>query len=236
MKSYFLFLLTTAILLFNSCSNGQTKVGGSLLADAFADKLKQTKAAQIVDVRTPGEFEKGHLLDALNFNWNSDDFQNQVLKLDKSKPVFVYCLSGGRSEAAANKMRSDGFLEVYELSGGMMKWRAAGLPETTVIKSELAGMTKAQFEALLNTNKIVLIDFYADWCVPCKKMKPYLDEIAMDMQDKVKVIGINVDDNKALCQELKIDGLPVIQLYKNKVLTFTNTGFLNKAEIEKQIN
>ena len=67
-------------------------------------------------------------------------------------------------------------------------------------------------------------------------MKPYLDEIAMDMQDKVQVIGINVDDNKALCQELKIDGLPVIQLYKNKVLTFTNTGFLNKAEIEKQIN
>jgi thioredoxin len=92
-------------------------------------------------------------------------------------------------------------------------------------------MSKEEFDALLNTDKIVLIDFYADWCAPCKKMKPYLDEISKDMADKVVVIRINADDNRALCKELKIDALPVLQIYKNKNLNWINTGFIDKAEV-----
>jgi thioredoxin-like negative regulator of GroEL len=66
-------------------------------------------------------------------------------------------------------------------------------------------------------------------------MKPYLEEISNDMADKVVVIRINADDNKALCKELKIDALPVLQLYKNKTLSWTNTGFIEKAEVVKQL-
>jgi thioredoxin 1 len=132
-------------------------------------------------------------------------------------------------------MRSDGFKTVFELDGGIMKWRGANLPETTDNTVASNGMTKLQFDALLNSDKIVLIDFYADWCAPCKKMKPYLDEISKDMADKVLVIRINADDNQALFKELKIDALPVLQLYKNKTLTWTNTGFIDKAEVVKQL-
>jgi thioredoxin len=96
-------------------------------------------------------------------------------------------------------------------------------------------MSKQQFDALLSSDKLVLIDFYADWCAPCKKMKPYLDEISRDMADKVVVIRINADDNQALCKELKIDALPVLQLYKNKTLSWTNAGFIEKAEVVKQL-
>jgi thioredoxin len=96
-------------------------------------------------------------------------------------------------------------------------------------------MTKGEFDALLNSDKLVLIDFYAEWCAPCKKMKPYLDEISKDMADKVVIIRINADDNQALCKELKIDVLPVLQLYKNKTLKWTNTGFIDKAEVVKQL-
>jgi NAD-dependent DNA ligase len=55
------------------------------------------------------------------------------------------------------------------------------------------------------------------------------------MADKVVIIRINADDNQALCKELKIDGLSVLQLYKNKTLTWTNTGFIEKAEVVKQL-
>ena len=132
-------------------------------------------------------------------------------------------------------MRSDGFKTVYELNGGIMKWRGANLPETTDNTTATNGMTKQQFEALLNSDKLVLIDFYADWCAPCKKMKPYLEKISKDMADKVFVIRINADDNQSLCKELGIDALPVLQLYKNKTLIWTNTGFIEKAEVVKQL-
>jgi thioredoxin len=116
-----------------------------------------------------------------------------------------------------------------------MKWRGANLPETTDNAVVSNGMSKQQFDALLISDKLVLIDFYADWCAPCNKMKPYLEEISNDMADKVVVIRINADDNKALCKELKIDALPVLQLYKNKTLSWTNTGFIEKAEVVKQL-
>jgi thioredoxin-like negative regulator of GroEL len=65
-------------------------------------------------------------------------------------------------------------------------------------------------------------------------MKPYLEEISKDMSGKVTVVRINVDDNKALCKELNVYALPVLQVYKNKSLTWTHTGYIEKAEVVKQ--
>jgi thioredoxin-like negative regulator of GroEL len=81
----------------------------------------------------------------------------------------------------------------------------------------------------------VLIDFYADWCAPCKKMKPYLDEIAKDMVGTVILITINADENRQLCKDLKIDALPVLQIYKNKCIVWTNTGYISKEEVIKRL-
>lgn len=231
-----LFSIALVAILFNSCSNGQTQnTKTNLSATEFSEKIKELPTASIIDVRTPDEFSKGHLINALNYDWNGNEFEKQIAPLDKSKPVFVYCLSGGRSSSAASKMRSDGFKTVYELDGGIMKWRGENFPETTNKTVASKGMSKQQFAELLNSDKLVLIDFYADWCAPCKKMKPYLEEISKDMADKVVVIRINADDNQSLCKELKIDALPVLQVYKNKSLTWTNTGFIDKAEVVKRL-
>ena len=231
-----LFSIALVAILFNSCSNGQPQnTKTNLSATVFSEKIKELPTASIIDVRTPDEFSKGHLINALNYDLNGNEFEKQIAPLDKSKPVFVYCLSGGRSSSAASKMRSDGFKTVYELDGGIMKWRGANFPETTNNTVGSKGMSKQQFAELLNSDKLVLIDFYADWCAPCKKMKPYLEEISKDMADKVVLIRINADDNQALCNELKIEALPVLQLYKNKTLSWTNIGFIEKAEVEKQL-
>jgi thioredoxin len=234
MKNSVLVLVGFAVVLFSGCTNGQAQTGSNnLQATDFAQKIKELPGAPVVDVRTPEEFAKGHLPNAKNIDWNGNDFNAQISQLDKSKLIFVYCLSGGRSGQAAKQMHENGFTQVYELSGGIMKWRAANLPETNSNAS--VGMSKQQFDDLLNTDKSVLVDFYADWCGPCKKMKPYLEEIASDMKDKVMVVRINADDNQGLCKELKIDALPVLQLYKNKTLSWNYSGFIGKDSVVIQL-
>ncbi len=235
MKKYFFILLTALTLYVTSCGNAQSSKT-NLNAVEFSDKIKEMPNAPLIDVRTPEEFSKGHLQNALNINWNGGDFQSQISKLDKTKPVFVYCLSGGRSGSAASQMRSDGFQQVFELNGGIMKWRAANLPETVNTITTSTGLTLQQFQAQIKSDKIYLVDFYADWCAPCKKMQPYLNEISKEMANKVVVLRINADDNKQLCKDLAIDALPVLHVYKNTAKTWSNVGFIEKAEVVKQLN
>lgn len=228
-----LFSIALLTLLLASCSNGQT--ASSLTASEFATKMKELPDAPILDVRTPDEFSMGHLHNAVNYDWNGSQFDEQIKPLDKSKPVFVYCLSGGRSSAAASKMRAMGFKEVYEMDGGLMQWRSKNLPETTNNQVNSAGMTKQAFDALLVSDKFILIDFYAEWCVPCKKMEPYLTEISSELKNSVTVIRINADENQNLCKELGISAIPVLQVYKNRKMTWTNTGFIEKEEVMKHL-
>ncbi len=117
MRNYITILLAIVAILLNSCTQANTQPT-TLSAVEFAQKIKELPNAAILDVRTPEEFLKGHLSNALNFDWNGSEFDKQIATLDKAKPVFVYCLSGGRSSDAASKMRSDGFQLVYELNGG----------------------------------------------------------------------------------------------------------------------
>jgi thioredoxin 1 len=227
-------ILLSGIFLLLACSNLQSQSSKNKLTPSeFKAKLNQTESVTLIDVRTEDEFNKGHLDNALNFDWNGENFETQISTLDKTKPVFVYCLSGGRSSSAVDKMRSSGFQEIYELKGGILKWRAENLPESST--SKVDGMSKADFDALLNNEKTVLIDFYADWCAPCKKMKPYLEEISNEMQQSVRVVRINADDNQNLCKQLNIDALPVLQVYKNKTLVWKNEGFIEKEKVVKQL-
>ncbi len=128
MKIRFFAFVLLAFSITVGCSQGQNAT--SLSAKAFSDKITNTPGATVLDVRTPEEFAGGHIAKASNVDWRSGHFEHQVMSLDKSKAVFVYCLSGGRSSSAAKKMRSMGFKEVYELDGGLNQWQAARLPIT----------------------------------------------------------------------------------------------------------
>ncbi len=229
-------IVLVAILSLVSCQqaskDGQKE---SLNASEFSKKISETQDAKIIDVRTPEEFEKGHLINALNYDWNGNNFDTEISSLDKSKPVFVYCLSGGRSGSAASKMRSDGFKEVYELEGGIIKWRAENLEETTDNKIMPVGYTMEDFQKLIQSDKLVLVDFYADWCEPCLKMKPFLEEIALEQKDKLSIIRINADDNQSLLKSLNIEGLPELQLYQNNNKKWSHNGYISKEELVKQL-
>lgn len=101
-------------------SSAQNAAYTSLDNKDFAKIVKQKKM-QVVDVRTTAEFATGHLPKAVNMDVNSKDFDQQIEKLNKKKPVAVYCRSGRRSKVAAGKLADKGF-KVYELDKGIIQW------------------------------------------------------------------------------------------------------------------
>ncbi|MEO6037773.1 MAG: thioredoxin domain-containing protein [Saprospiraceae bacterium] len=234
MRSSTFFLFLVLLPLVPSCSH-ERPPGTLLPATAFSEQLQANPDAVVLDVRTPEEFAKGHLPKALSVNWNGDDFDGGIAALDKSKPVFVYCLGGSRSADAAEKMRGAGFQKVFELDGGMLKWRAAQLPEVQGSARQAPGMSRAEFDVLMQTDQLVLVDFYADWCEPCQKMAPYLEEINKDMSGHVQVVRINADDNQTLVGNLAIDALPVLLLYKSGFTIWRNTGYVDKEAVMAEI-
>jgi rhodanese-related sulfurtransferase len=120
--SLFTVVMTTA----SAC--GQTRKD---IDPVEAKKMIDKGTVVLVDVRTPDEWNAGHLKNAKHIDINGQTFDQQLSKLDKSKTYVVYCAVGGRSSRAASIMAEKGFKLVYNMVGGYNKWSSMGYPTTT---------------------------------------------------------------------------------------------------------
>ena len=119
------FLLLTV--LFLSCGRNASSQS-SLSPDDFETRIETGAGILLLDVRTPEEYQGGHLQGAQNINFYDDDFEQQLARLDKTGTVLVYCEKGGRSASAAEQLTRSGFKNVFDLSGGIQAWKKAGKP------------------------------------------------------------------------------------------------------------
>ena len=93
-------------------------------------------------------------------------------------------------------------------------------------------ITDASFEAdVLQPGSTVLVDFWAEWCGPCKMIAPILDEVATAYQGKLSIAEMNVDENRAMPAKFGIRGIPTLMLFKNGELAATKVGALSKAQL-----
>jgi rhodanese-related sulfurtransferase len=95
---------------------------------AFNETLEKTSNAIVLDVRTPEEYSRGHIKNALLNDINNSAFEQKLEELDKDQTYFVYCKAGVRSRKARDLMLAKGFKTVFQLEGGIDDWTAAGLP------------------------------------------------------------------------------------------------------------
>ena len=78
---------------------------------------------------------------------------------------------------------------------------------------------------------LTLVDFYADWCGPCKRMAPTLNELATEFGDKIKIAKVNVDDNRSLAQDFGVRGIPMFVVIKDGQVVSTTTGAKSKQQL-----
>jgi thioredoxin len=221
------YFLSAFLFMITACSlNGQQ--ANAINPDAFLKAISAGKI-QVLDVRTADEYKSGHINNALQANWlDKNEFNDRTSHLDKNKTVYIYCLSGGRSGAAAEVLRTKGY-NVINLEGGINAWKRESKPLVGV-DPNAKQTSMASYEGQVRSTNIVLVDFGAEWCPPCKKMEPVLDAFMKQNNKKLTLVKMDGGIETALMKSLKVEALPTFILYKNGKEVNRKQGLVTQEE------
>lgn len=123
MKKSALFLSMFLFLVTLGCINEDKAV---MVTPEEMQNILHLEDVQLIDVRTPEEYNEGHIKNSQNIDYKSPTFGEDILVLDKTKPVIVYCKSGKRSGNSSKILKKAGFVIVYDLEGGILEWKEQG--------------------------------------------------------------------------------------------------------------
>ena len=125
MNRYLVILFVVASVFIYSCnSNVEGEI--QVVTAEEMQELSEIEEVQLVDIRTPEERKEGFIANSQNIDYLSPSFEQDIDNLDKSKPVIVDCKSGNRSAKCVAKMKDAGFVKIYDLDGGIAKWKYKG--------------------------------------------------------------------------------------------------------------
>ena len=211
--------------------------GQSVVINTEANEFKTLiqEGGVLLDVRTHQEVAKGHIPNASIIDFYDIDFERKIALIQKDKAVYVYCKSGGRSAKAAEMLLALGQKKVYNLSGGFMAWENQGHPVREFeaqFDENIHSLSIAEFQSVLTNNETVLVDFHTQWCVPCKKMAPIIDELEVELANSVKVLRIDMDVSKKLAKNFEVISVPTFILFDTGVVQWRHSGIIEKEEIK----
>ena len=232
------FLLFVSKFFFACNSLGQHPEEGGILKDISNEVLAKElmDKALILDVRTPEETQLGIVEGATIINFYDDEFEAKIQLMEKSKPIVVYCASGGRSSQAASILAEQGFMEVYNLEGGLYGWQNEGWPVTQALNDlGSSAVTEEEVMTLVQESNAVLIDFYAPWCAPCKAMAPIINNIEKTYGESIHVERVDVAANPELGKTFNVSSIPVFAIYREGKEVWRNNGLTEKSILVDEI-
>ena len=219
MKLFLIFILTLSSVAF-----GQKE----LSPEKFNEAVSQP-GVQLLDVRTYQEYLSGYIENTMQADWNNqDEFQTRIQALDKSKPVYIYCLSGGRSAAAQEWMLKNGFTSVTNLKGGIAAWNKAKLDLIVEMVAQELYLDKEL--AKYDPTEKILVDVGASYCPPCRKMQPIVDELKAE---KYVVINVDGGEQKQICEQYHVAAFPTFIVFQNGEEIARKEGVATKEELKK---
>lgn len=89
-----------------------------------------------------------------------------------------------------------------------------------------------RFQHIINSSKPVLVDFYADWCVPCKQITPVLEQVKSELKEHIRIVKVNVDRNPYIATQFKVQNLPTIMVFKKGMPQWKSEGICDAEEIK----
>lgn len=227
-------LLIVIVAVLAACGSAQKDTGNSesttISPLEFQAKIASGEVT-LLDVRTPDEYASNHIEGADNINVRDASFGDKIALLDKTKPVLVYCKSGNRSSTAKNAIQTLGFT-VFELDGGILNWQSKDLPLEVDEGKASTQFTMASYNTAIANNDLVLVDFYATWCGPCKMMAPHIEAMKKKHGDKLTVLKVDTDKSMEVSNHFKINAIPLVKIYKQGKEVYDKTGYHAAEELE----
>jgi thioredoxin len=201
--------------------------------------LVESKEGIVLDVRTSQEYAQGHIKNSTLISINDSKVLEKLSLLQKNKPIYVYCLTGSRSRAVADYLSQNGYNEVYNLQKGIVEWQRYGYditrstaPNTNSAKS----YSVSEFNRLVKSNKLVLIDFHAPWCAPCKKMSPIIADLEKNYNDRALIEKLDVQANTAIQKVYNVESIPGFILFKDGKEVWKHTGTISYNELSNLLD
>lgn len=222
-------LIIAAATLVGACNSGQKNV---VSPEDFSKQLKNKASAVVLDVRSPEEFAMGYIEGARNINVNAPDFSNQVASIDKNSTVYVYCKSGSRSAKASGILKDLGYSNVVDLDGGILAWERQGFEVKGKRVPPQTSYTMASFNKEVQSSNLILVDFYADWCGPCKRMAPHIETMKRKYGDNLKVLKVDTDRSPEVSKIFEIRSIPLVKVYKDGKEVYDRMGYHSEEELD----
>ncbi len=213
---------------------------GILQADATTfQSITQQDDVIILDVRTPKEIASGKISGASELDIYAKDFKRKLSFLQKDKTILVYCRSGGRSGKASLILESLGYEDIVNLAGGITAWKKKSfpiaIPEGRAKATPEKSLDINVFKDQLSKNDIVLLDFHTQWCSPCRRMAPVIDQLESENNKNLKVTRIDLDANNALANSYNVKAVPTFILIKKGQEVWRASGIVTQKTFESQL-
>lgn len=201
-------------------------------------KLITRQSGTLLDVRTAYEFKNEHIKDAGQLNFYAFNFKRKLMLLSKDQNIYLYCNTGYRSEIAARILAKNGYTRVYNLEKGILDWNInnfATVTEPDAQPDKDNEMSVENYNKLIQSDTLVLIDFYAPWCAPCRKMMPTIDSLKTEYHEIIRIEKINTDASKQLVKTLQLNSVPYFVMFHRGKKLFSHRGLISRKEIEETI-
>ena len=226
-------ILFAAFILLSACNPMKSN---SLLEVAdFKAKVSEPNA-QILDVRTDVEFKKAHIANAVNISYSSANFDAMATQLYPDIPTFIYADTEAEAVAAAQKLNSFNFKDLFVLKGGIAAWQSANLPLEAEQPKKIYESDTMPFEEARKGNKLVMVDFNATWCKPCKMIEPFVHRLHDNRASEVIVYSIDTDQRPDLATEYNANQIPLLVFIKNNQEVHRSLGAISEEELNAMVD
>lgn len=225
-------VFVAALLFVSACQN---KNNNSLLElNDFKAKVSEPNA-QVLDIRSEEEFKKEHIAKAINISTNAD-FNAMSNLLYSDVPTYIYGNTESEAILVAQKLNALEFKDLFVLKGGFSDWKGAGLPVEAQKEKTIYESDTIPFEVARKGSKLVVVDFNAVWCKPCKLIEPYVHRLHDNRASEVIVYSIDTDKRPDLAEEYKAFQIPLLVYIKNNKEVYRSVGAVSEEEINAMVD